>query len=831
MDEQRRVNVLSLENIDDLDLLDDDVHLKHGSKAHATNFNSRDYILERTPNSTRGIRTRSHGNNWDLRDDIVHMSNTSSMRDDLQKDLRDDIVHMSNANSMRDDLQKDLRDDIVHMSNANSMRDDLQKDLRNDIIELGGVSKHTSAAQDHQTNDERIASSWPRTDSETNHSPISSYDLRKDIMMLSESVKGNTSFSHSRVEPRTHGADKLLDRRSTLTDQPEPEQFKMASSQYNVKRHSTGNEMSLDDDIPAIRRTYDSYRPTRHRSNDSTRKRSRSRSKDSLGSRSRSRERSRSRNRRRLTDPIRCKEVDDKSLDTSAGSSTPVSHFCSKALGDASNRVLEDKTVENHCSFQSGATSATSSEHNETSGAQISRSPSPEHAHAIPESTIKTYSTDPGNKEQKAITPLETSPPETSPSDFHSNILMDQNSPRPNIAQSTQNHIGKEVDKLVERYFVMKIRGMNELEEAERDCMWPTNPVYDEALQHAYEASEAIYLVFTVNLTKEFCGIAKMISKISWFPEKTVFDRSRFRRRMKIQWLGSYNPQLASTQSQGKSNSTNNVSTIDRGMDILDADMKIRDTNEQHSSDVEAISAEREKSNGEMTYADLDSRAVYGLGHVRSETGPIEVELTCPEKASDINDTHISSLDHNSQRHNITSKNSHTPVKEQTGVAVDGPRKEVEIKSCLKDVKADNPHLKAATIKIKDRIQPPPPPLPIQRKVIALPPRPQVPFPTSSRYHDRLMRNDSNNTIHESRHHYHRFSHPNRGRYHSPPPPQTARDTREQKSTPVRSSPPPRSSIHTLKPRTENPIRAPSDPRLPTNTSIGPQAFRSRESV
>ncbi|KAF9103151.1 hypothetical protein BGX29_003709 [Mortierella sp. GBA35] len=39
-------------------------------------------------------------------------------------------------------------------------------------------------------------------------------------------------------------------------------------------------------------------------------------------------------------------------------------------------------------------------------------------------------------------------------------------------------------------------------------------------------------------VSRKFCGIAKMVSEISWFGERTIFDRSRFRQKFKLQWIG-----------------------------------------------------------------------------------------------------------------------------------------------------------------------------------------------------------------------------------------------------------------------------------------------------
>ncbi|KAF9115954.1 hypothetical protein BGX27_005646 [Mortierella sp. AM989] len=142
-------------------------------------------------------------------------------------------------------------------------------------------------------------------------------------------------------------------------------------------------------------------------------------------------------------------------------------------------------------------------------------------------------SSDTGDTARLNAMPADTSPTDQSNTSSDSTFLQH--------TTSAANDMSKEVKQSTERYFVMRFRSKNELEEAQQKNLWPTNPVYDKTLQQAFETSGVVYLVFTINFTKKFCGIARMTSEISWFPERTIFDRSRFQRRMQLQWLGSGN--------------------------------------------------------------------------------------------------------------------------------------------------------------------------------------------------------------------------------------------------------------------------------------------------
>ncbi|KAF9184713.1 3'-5' RNA helicase ythdc2 [Haplosporangium sp. Z 767] len=89
------------------------------------------------------------------------------------------------------------------------------------------------------------------------------------------------------------------------------------------------------------------------------------------------------------------------------------------------------------------------------------------------------------------------------------------------------------------RYFLMRCSKQSDLEDALQTSTWPTNPVYDDTLRKAYNPSVTIYLIFTLRGTREFGGIAKMASEICWLTKRTIFDVSKFRQKMRLEWIAS----------------------------------------------------------------------------------------------------------------------------------------------------------------------------------------------------------------------------------------------------------------------------------------------------
>ncbi|KAG0360746.1 hypothetical protein BC939DRAFT_86679 [Gamsiella multidivaricata] len=88
-----------------------------------------------------------------------------------------------------------------------------------------------------------------------------------------------------------------------------------------------------------------------------------------------------------------------------------------------------------------------------------------------------------------------------------------------------------------DRYFLMRCRTESELLEAQKDNMWPTHPTYHKKLQEAYNTTSIIYLIYTFKDVRQFCAIARMASGITWLPMRTFFDRSKYRQKMKVEWV------------------------------------------------------------------------------------------------------------------------------------------------------------------------------------------------------------------------------------------------------------------------------------------------------
>ncbi|KAF9395931.1 3'-5' RNA helicase ythdc2 [Podila verticillata] len=88
------------------------------------------------------------------------------------------------------------------------------------------------------------------------------------------------------------------------------------------------------------------------------------------------------------------------------------------------------------------------------------------------------------------------------------------------------------------RYFLMRCSSVKEVLEAQKTNIWPTSTLYHDKLQSAFTNSAAVRLVFTVHMSREFCGVAEMTSAIGWHQEaKSIFDVSKHRQCMKISWI------------------------------------------------------------------------------------------------------------------------------------------------------------------------------------------------------------------------------------------------------------------------------------------------------
>lgn len=86
-------------------------------------------------------------------------------------------------------------------------------------------------------------------------------------------------------------------------------------------------------------------------------------------------------------------------------------------------------------------------------------------------------------------------------------------------------------------YFVIRVSDEGDFNDARRSNVWNTNAMYDKTLRELYSPTSQVFLIFTVFMSGEFCGIAKMASEIMWVGERTIFDKSNLRQKFKLQWV------------------------------------------------------------------------------------------------------------------------------------------------------------------------------------------------------------------------------------------------------------------------------------------------------
>ncbi|KAF9174813.1 hypothetical protein BGX20_009645 [Mortierella sp. AD010] len=200
----------------------------------------------------------------------------------------------------------------------------------------------------------------------------------------------------------------------------------------------------------------------------------------------------------------------------------------------------------------------------------------------------------------------------------------------------------------------------------------------------------------------------------------------------------------------------------------------------------------------------------------RSEMEVAKVDKTHSEGSDGVGYVHFGSTSEQTCESNtVKSEHLRLQFEEQIG---DGNNIENDVEDSLSSVAA-------AKIR-KTRL---PPPLPLPRKIFALPPRPQVPSPTSPRYQDRSIRNGGNDgrpamdqsssNTSQNHHRSHHFLYPSKSRYYSPPPPQTVRHPRDRTPSPNRRYSPKLNSDRLQSARTSDLARARPDPRVSTSTS------------
>ncbi|KAG9066170.1 hypothetical protein KI688_001389 [Linnemannia hyalina] len=99
------------------------------------------------------------------------------------------------------------------------------------------------------------------------------------------------------------------------------------------------------------------------------------------------------------------------------------------------------------------------------------------------------------------------------------------------------NPMGAEVGAQDPHYIVIRVSDEGDFNDARRSNIWNTNPMYNKALRELYSPTSQVFLIFTVFMSSEFCGIAKMASEMMWVGERTIFDKSNLRQKFKLQWV------------------------------------------------------------------------------------------------------------------------------------------------------------------------------------------------------------------------------------------------------------------------------------------------------
>ncbi|KAG0001981.1 hypothetical protein BGZ79_003832 [Entomortierella chlamydospora] len=260
-----------------------------------------------------------------------------------------------------------------------------------------------------------------------------------------------------------------------------------------------------------------------------------------------------------------------------------------------------------------------------------------------------------------------------------------------------------------------------------------------------------------------------------------------------------------------ESNSLDIAHDADHSMDKTGVDELSKDTSGQHASDSKALypgqTDKQENESVKKPTPALEIRA--------SEIEVAKVDKTRSEGSDDVGYVHFGSTSEQTCKSDtVKSERLRLQFEEQIE---DGNNIENDVEDSLSSV---------ATAKIREiRL---PPPLPLPRKIFALPPRPQAPSPTSPRYQDRSLRNGGNDgrpamdqsSSNTSQNHNrsHRFLYPSKSRYYSPPPPQTVRHPRDRTPSPNRRYSPKPNSNRFQSARTNDLARAPPDPRIATST-------------
>ncbi|KAF9143053.1 hypothetical protein BGX30_001503 [Mortierella sp. GBA39] len=122
-------------------------------------------------------------------------------------------------------------------------------------------------------------------------------------------------------------------------------------------------------------------------------------------------------------------------------------------------------------------------------------------------------------------------------SDDATKFLPQASQPTIPSAPGLINPIEAEVGAQDPHYIVIRVSDESDFNDARRSNVWNTNPMYNKALRELYSPTSQVFLIFTVFMSSEFCGIAKMASEMMWVGERTIFDKSNLRQKFKLQWV------------------------------------------------------------------------------------------------------------------------------------------------------------------------------------------------------------------------------------------------------------------------------------------------------
>ncbi|KAF9545948.1 hypothetical protein EC957_010333 [Mortierella hygrophila] len=122
-------------------------------------------------------------------------------------------------------------------------------------------------------------------------------------------------------------------------------------------------------------------------------------------------------------------------------------------------------------------------------------------------------------------------------SDDATKFLPQASQPTIPSAPGLVNPMEAEVGTQGPHYIVIRVSDEGDFNDARRSNVWSTNPMYNKALRELYSPTSQVFLIFTVFMSSEFCGIAKMASEMMWVGERTIFDKSNLRQKFKLQWV------------------------------------------------------------------------------------------------------------------------------------------------------------------------------------------------------------------------------------------------------------------------------------------------------